>query len=363
MAEPVTSRFLRACAMQPADVTPIWFMRQAGRYMPEYRAIRARYTLLEICRQPELAAEVTMQPVKSLGVDAAILFADILLPLIPMGIRLHFAEGEGPVIENPVRTEADVVVLRDDVAPMESLAYVMETVRLVRRELAGRIPLIGFAGAPFTLASYIIEGGSSRNYVKTKQMMYHAPDTWHMLMGKLARVVADYLACQVASGAQVAQLFDSWAGALSHDDYTAYVLPYSRAVLCDPRLTSVPTIHFATGASAFLQQMKAAGGTVIGVDWRAPLDWAWRQLGADVAIQGNLDPVALLAPRDEIEKRVRRILQQAVGRPGHIFNLGHGILPETPVDNVRAVVDMVHEYTATTRDLTQNLTFKEAIQL
>ncbi|MCL5998078.1 MAG: uroporphyrinogen decarboxylase [Chloroflexi bacterium] len=349
--------------MQPTEVTPVWFMRQAGRYMPEYRAIRSRHTLLEICRQPELAAEVTMQPVNALGVDAAILFADILLPLIPMGIGLHFAAGEGPIIENPVRIEADVEALRDAVSPMESLAYVMETVRLVRRELADRIPLIGFAGAPFTLASYIIEGGSSRNYVKTKQMMYQAPSTWHALMGKLARVVADYLACQVASGAQVVQLFDSWAGALNHDDYTTYVLPHSRAVLRDLRLSGVPTIHFATGASAFLPQMKAAGGTVIGVDWRAPLDWAWQQLGADVAIQGNLDPVALLAPRDEIEQRVRRILQQAAGRPGHIFNLGHGILPETPVDNVRAVVDMVHEMSAAIRSQEQTSTFKEAIRL
>lgn len=363
MVEPVTPQLLRACAMQPTNYTPVWFMRQAGRYMPEYRAMRERYSLLEICRQPELAAEVTMQPVNALGVDAAILFADILLPLIPMGIGLHFAASEGPVIENPVRTDADVAGLRDDVAPMESLAYVMAAIRHVRRELSNRIPLIGFAGAPFTLASYLIEGGASRNYIRTKSMMYHAPATWHTLMGKLARVAADYLACQVAAGAQVVQLFDSWAGALSPDDYATYVLPHSRSVLRDQRLIGVPAIHFATGTSSFLPQIKAAGGSVIGVDWRAPLDWAWQQLGADVAIQGNLDPVALMAPRPEIEQRVRRILQQAGGRAGHIFNLGHGILPDTPVDNVKAVVDMVHEisYSARSRDgLTAN---KEAMQL
>jgi uroporphyrinogen decarboxylase len=338
-------RFLRACRQQPTDVTPVWFMRQAGRYMPEYRAIRAKYSLLEICRQPELAAEVTLQPVKALGVDAAILFADILLPLIPMGIGLHFAEGEGPVIENPVRSAADVAALRDDIIPAESLSYVMDTIKLVRAapELAGRVPLIGFAGTPFTLASYLIEGGSSRNYVKTKRMMYYEPVAWHQLMAKLARVVADYLACQVESGAQAVQLFDSWAGALSPDDYATYVQPHSATVLRDPRLSVVPTIHFSTGTSTYLPLLKVAGGDVIGVDWRTPLDWAMQQLGTDVAIQGNLDPVALMAPRLEIEKRVRAILQQAGGRAGHIFNLGHGILPETPVDNVKAVVDMVHE--------------------
>jgi uroporphyrinogen decarboxylase len=318
-------------------------MRQAGRYLPEYRAIRARYSLLEICRQPELAAEVTLQPVKALGVDAAILFADILLPLIPMGIRLHFAEGEGPVIENPVRSAPDVAALCEDINPAESLSYVMDTIRLVRRDLAGLIPLIGFAGAPFTLASYMIEGGSSRNYVKTKRMMYYEPEAWHLLMARLARVVADYLACQVESGAQAIQVFDSWAGALSPDDYAAYVQPHSATVLGDPRLRSVPTIHFATGTSAYLPLLKAAGGDVISVDWRTPLDWAWQQLGEGVAIQGNLDPIALMAPRTEIEKRVRATMQQAGGRAGHIFNLGHGILPDTPLDHVKAVVDMVHE--------------------
>ncbi len=339
-----TQPFLRACRCLPSEVTPVWFMRQAGRYMPEYRAIRARHTLLEICRQPELAAEVTLQPVRALGVDAAILFADILLPLIPMGIRLHFAEGEGPVIENPLRTAEDISALRDDIAPHDSLADVMEAVRIVRGELGARAPLIGFAGAPFTLASYMIEGGSSRNYLKTKCLMYHEPDAWHALMGKLARVVADYLAAQVAAGAQVVQLFDSWAGALSPADYAACVLPHSQRVLRDARLADVPVIHFATGASSYLPLLKEAGGSVIGVDWRAPLGWAWRQLGEDIAVQGNLDPVALTAPRAVLEQQVHRILREAAGRPGHIFNLGHGILPETPVDNVKAVADMVHEF-------------------
>ncbi|MEO7703325.1 MAG: uroporphyrinogen decarboxylase [Thermoflexales bacterium] len=341
--DPTVTRFLRACQRQPTDVTPVWFMRQAGRYMPEYRAIRARHSLLEICRRPELAAEVTLQPVKALGVDAAILFADILLPLIPMGIRLHFAEGEGPVIENPVRGPLDVAALDEDIKPAESLSYVMETIRLVRRELAGLIPLIGFAGAPFTLASYLIEGGSSRNYIKTKRMMYDEPEAWHSLMAKLARVVANYLACQIENGAQAVQVFDSWAGALGPEDYAVYAQPHSATVLGDARLRAVPTIHFSTGTSTYLPQLRAAGGDVISVDWRTPLDWAMRQLGEGVAIQGNLDPVALMAPRAELQKRVRAILQQAGGRAGHIFNLGHGILPETPVDNVKAVVDMVHE--------------------
>lgn len=336
-------RFLRACRREPVDCTPVWFMRQAGRYMPEYRAIRDKYSLLEICSQPDLAAEVTLQPVRALGVDAAILFADILLPLVPMGIKLEFAAGEGPVIDNPIRSPADVAALRP-VEPREALGHVLEAVRLVRGELDGRTPLIGFAGAPFTLASYIVEGGSSRNYVETKRLMYGDPATWHALMGKLARVVADYLVAQVEAGAQAVQLFDSWVGCLSPDDYREYVLPYSQLVLREVSATGVPVIHFGTGTATLLTLMKEAGGDVIGLDWRTPLDWGWSVLGPDVAVQGNLDPVALLveAPRAELERRVRAILDQAGGRPGHIFNLGHGILPETPVDNVKAVVEMVH---------------------
>lgn len=336
-------RFLRACRRQSVDRTPVWFMRQAGRYMAEYRAIRAKHSLLEICAQPDLAAEVTLQPVRALGVDAAILFADILLPLIPMGINLDFAAGEGPVIHNSIRSPADVQALRP-VDPCETLGHILEAVHLVRRELDDLIPLIGFAGAPFTLASYMIEGGASRNYVKTKGLMYSDPHTWHALMGKLAHVVADYLTAQVDAGAQAIQLFDSWIGALSPDDYRDYVLPHSQLILRAVGTTGVPVIHFGTGTATLLPLLKEAGGDVIGLDWRTPLDWGWDQLGPDTAVQGNLDPVALFAPRPELERRVRAILEQAAGRPGHIFNLGHGILPETPVDNVKAAVEMVHEF-------------------
>ncbi len=339
----MNDRFLRACRREPVDCTPVWFMRQAGRYMPEYRAIRAKHTLLEICRQPELAAEVTLQPVRALGVDAAILFADILLPLMPMGIDLEFAAGEGPVIHNPIKTPNDVTQLRA-VDPCESLNHVLDAVRMVRRALDGQTPLIGFAGAPFTLASYVVEGGSSRNYVKTKQWMYREPQTWHTLMNKLAHTVADYLVAQIEAGAQAVQLFDSWVGALSPADYREYVLPYSRLILQAVQQTGVPAIHFGTDTATLLPLMKEAGGDVIGFDWRTPLDWGWRLLGEDVGVQGNLDPVALFAPRAELEKRVKAILNQAARRPGHIFNLGHGILQETPVDNVKAVVELVHEY-------------------
>jgi uroporphyrinogen decarboxylase len=320
-------------------------MRQAGRYMAEYRAVRAKHSLLEICSQPDLAAEVTLQPVRALGVDAAILFADILLPLVPMGIHLEFAADEGPVIHNPIRTAADVAALRP-VEPRESLAPVLQAIRLVRRELGGHTPLIGFAGAPFTLASYLIEGGSSRNFVQTKQMMYGAPQTWHALMGKLARVVADYLVAQIEAGAQAVQLFDSWVGCLSPDDYCEYVLPHSQFALRAVKATGVPAIHFGTDTAMLILWMKTAGGDVIGLDWRTPLDLAWKALGPETAVQGNLDPVALLveAPYPELERRVQAVLEQAAGRPGHIFNLGHGILPETPVENVKAVVEMVHKF-------------------
>jgi len=345
-ADAQASRFLRACARQPADCTPVWFMRQAGRYMPAYRAVRAAHSLLEICAQPELAAEVTLQPVRALGVDAAILFADILLPLIPMGIRLDFSAGEGPVIHNALRTPADVDALRV-VEPREALAAVLQAVRLVRRELEGKIPLIGFAGAPFTLASYLVEGGASRTFLKTKRLMYSDPAAWHRLMEKLAQVIASYLSAQVEAGAQAVQLFDSWAGALAPEDYRQYVLPYSRHIFQALAGCGVPAIHFGTGTFALLPDLKAAGGSVFGLDWTTPLGQGWQILGPDVAIQGNLDPAALFAPPQELERRVRRVLQQAGGRPGHIFNLGHGILPDTPPANVKAVVDMVHELTST----------------
>jgi uroporphyrinogen decarboxylase len=336
------SPFLRAARREPADVTPVWFMRQAGRYMAEYRAIRAHHTLLEICARPELAAEVTLQPVDALGVDAAILFADILLPLEPLGLQLAFAPGEGPVIYNRLRTAGDVAGLRP-VDVEADLGHVLETVRLVRRRLDGRVPLIGFAGAPFTVASYAIEGGASRHFIETKKLMFGAPAVWHDLMTRLSRVLADYLAAQVRAGAQAVQLFDSWAGTLSPDDYRRSVLPYSKAVLDALAPLGVPRIHFGVGTGGLLEALRDAGGEVIGVDAQTPLDQARRRVGPDRAVQGNLDPVALFAPRAELERRVDDVLCRAGGRPGHIFNLGHGILPHTPVDQVRAVVEMVHE--------------------
>lgn len=338
----MNDRFLRACRREPADVTPVWFMRQAGRYMPEYRAIRERHSLLEICYQPELAAEVTLQPVRALGVDAAILFADILLPVIPLGLGLEFAKGEGPVIGKPVRSMADVEAMRP-VHAESDLGYVMEAIRILRGELNG-IPLIGFCGAPFTVASYIIEGGSSREFLKTKIMMYSAPEIWHALIEKLSGVLAEYLVAQIRAGAQAVQVFDSWVGALSPQDYENFVLPYSQRVLAAAQAQNVPVIHFGTNTTTLLPLMKRAGGDVIGLDWRIPLDDGWALLGEDVAVQGNLDPAVLFAPLPEIKTRVHAILRRAGGRPGHIFNLGHGILQHTPVENVRAVVGMVHEY-------------------
>jgi uroporphyrinogen decarboxylase len=342
MSDILNSRFLKACRGEPVDRTPVWFMRQAGRYMPEYRAIRSQASLLEIVERPELAAEVTLQPVNILGVDAAILFADILLPVVPMGQKLEFVQGEGPSLTDPVRTQADVDRLRQIDAEAD-LGHVMEAVRLVVRELDGKVPLIGFAGAPFTVASYMIEGGPSRDYRFAKTMMYSAPEVWAGLMDKLTASLADYLMAQVRAGAQAVQLFDSWVGALSPQDYVQFVQPYSRRVLSAVQQTGVPVIHFGTGASTLLPYMKQAGGTVIGLDWRLPLDQGWALLDHSVAVQGNLDPVSLFAPLPVLRAAVNDVLQRAAGRPGHIFNLGHGILQHTPVENVRAVVQMVHE--------------------
>jgi uroporphyrinogen decarboxylase len=339
------TRFMRAVRRERTDATPVWFMRQAGRYMAEYRAIRVRHSLLEICAQPELAAEVTMQPVRRLGVDAAILFADILLPLPPMGLQLEFAAGEGPVIHNPVRTAADVEVLRT-VEPRESLASVLETVRLVRAELNGRIPLIGFAGAPFTVASYAIEGGSSRQFVETKRLMYGDEALWHRFMSHVTDTIVAYLTAQVEAGADVIQLFDSWAGILSPQDYERYALPYSQRILRALQALEVPSIHFGVGTATILHLLQQAGGDVIGLDWRVPLDEGWERLGAGAGVQGNLDPTVLFAPVSAIRPRVEDVLRRAGGRPGHIFNLGHGILPGTPVEHVKAVVEMVHEISA-----------------
>ena len=337
----INERFLRACRRDPVDATPVWFMRQAGRYMPEYRAIREKYSLLEICHQPELAAEVTLQPVRALGVDAAILFADILLPVIPLGLGLEFAKGEGPVIGKPVRTLDDVRML-NPVHAEADLGYVMEAIRILRGEL-NETPLIAFCGAPFTVASYIVEGGSSREFFKTKTMMYSAPEVFHALMEKLSVVLSDYLVAQIRAGAQAVQVFDSWVGALSPQDYETFVLPHSQKVLEAAKAENVPVIHFGTNTTKLLPLMKRAGGDVIGLDWRIPLDDGWALLGPDVAVQGNLDPALLFAPLSELKMRVLDILRRADSRPGHIFNLGHGILPETPVENVVALVEAVHE--------------------
>ncbi|TAJ23909.1 MAG: uroporphyrinogen decarboxylase [Nitrospirae bacterium] len=334
-------RFLKACRREPVDCTPVWFMRQAGRYMKEYQAVRAKRSILEVCKTPELAAQVTLQPIERFSLDAAIIFADILLPLEPMGLSLEFVESEGPVIRNPVRDRAAVERLR--VEDGEGLAYVEAAIRQARQMLAGRVPLIGFAGAPFTLASYAIEGGSSRNYVLTKQFMYREPEAWHRLMDKLARVVTGYLRRQIRAGAQAVQLFDSWVGCLSPGDYAEYVLPHVQLIFEGLKHEPVPLIHFGTGTATLLSLMKEAGGTVIGVDWRVHLDEAWKKVGYDVAVQGNLDPVVLFAPLHEIERRVEDVLTRAAGRPGHIFNLGHGILPNTPVESVAAAVDLVHK--------------------
>jgi uroporphyrinogen decarboxylase len=334
-------RFLKACRREPVDCTPVWFMRQAGRYMPEYRALRAKHSILDLCKTPELAARVTLQPIDRFPLDAAIIFADILLPLEPMGLNLEFAAGEGPVIHNPVRDQA--AVERLNVIDGGELGYVAEAICQARRALNGRVPLIGFAGAPFTLASYAIEGGSSRNYLLTKQLMYREPKVWHQLMDKFARVITGYLRRQINAGAQAIQLFDSWVGCLSVGDYVEYVMPHVQLIFEGLKREGVPMIHFGTGTSAMLRQMREAGGNVIGFDWRIHLDEAWATVGHDVAVQGNLDPLTLFAPLHEIERRVEDILHRAGGRPGHIFNLGHGILPTTPIEHVAATIDMVHK--------------------
>jgi uroporphyrinogen decarboxylase len=309
--------------------------------MQEYQAVRAKHSILDVCKTPELAAQVTLQPIDRFPLDAAIIFADILLPLEPMGLSLAFTEGEGPVIRNPVRDRAAVERLK--VIDGDELRYVEEAIKQARKALAGRVPLIGFAGAPFTLASYAIEGGGSKNFITTKQFMYREPEAWHKLMDKLARVVTGYLRRQISAGAQAVQLFDSWVGCLSAGDYAEYVLPHTQLILEGLKRENVPTIHFGTGTAGLLKLMKEAGGTVIGVDWRVHLDEAWTEIGHDVAVQGNLDPVVLFAPLHEIERRVEDILRRAAGRPGHIFNLGHGILPSTPVENVAATAEFVHK--------------------
>ena len=312
--------------------------------MPEYRALRAKYGMLDLCKNPNLACEVTLQPLVH-GVDAAILFADILLPLEPMGAPFEFAKGEGPVVHKPVTCSADVDALRV-IEPEDGLQYVLDAIKTIKRELTGKVPLIGFAGAPFTLASYLIEGGKSANFVKTKRLMYSEPQTWNVLMTKLSEVVRRYLRAQVAAGADCIQLFDSWVGQLSADDYRDYVQPHVAHILEDVMTLGVPVIHFGTGTYALLELQRDAGGHVIGLDWRTPLAEGWRRVGYDRAVQGNLDPTVLFAPVDVAKRHVDRVLDAAAGRFGHIFNLGHGILPETPVDTVKAVIDHVHEASA-----------------
>jgi len=336
-----TAPLLRAARRERTDFTPIWLMRQAGRYMAEYRAIRARHTFLELCKNSEAAADVTLQPVDKLGVDAAILFADILLIVEPLGVGLTFGAGEGPVIARPVRTDADVAKLpTPDVA--SALGFVFDTVGRVRKALAGRVPLVGFAGAPFTVASYMVEGGASRDYLHVKRLMYTAPAAWHRLMELLTDATARYLNGQIAAGAEAVQVFDSWIGALAPADYRTFVLPHMKA-LFSKVTPGIPAIHFGTGTAALLPLLREAGGDVIGLDWRVDLAAGWHAVGHDVAVQGNLDPAVLLAEPVYIRKRAQAVLDAAGGRPGHIFNLGHGIHKDTPVEHVKALVDIVHE--------------------
>jgi len=336
------SLFVRAAKAQPTERTPIWLMRQAGRYMAEYRAIRKQYSLIEICKKPEIAAQVTIEAAEILKVDAAIIFADLLLPLEVMGLPFHFAAGEGPKIEKPIRSAEDISNLRTDRAA--ELGYVSEAIKLVCKYFGDRLPVIGFCGAPFTLASYMIEGGGSRNYIHTKKMMYSEPAAWNELMTKLVSVTTEYSAEQVRAGADTIQIFDSWVGCLSVEDYRRYVLPHVTGMVKRLQKTGVPIIYFGTDSSTLLSSMQETGAEVIGLDWRIPLDTGWKSLGNKGAVQGNLDPVLLFADWKELKSRAEDVLRQAAGRPGHIFNLGHGILQETPVENVKALCAYVREH-------------------
>jgi uroporphyrinogen decarboxylase len=340
-----STRFMRALRRQAVDRTPVWFMRQAGRVLPEYRAVRADRTLLDICRLPDLCAEVTLQPVRRFEVDAAILFADIMHPLIGVGVDLDIVDGVGPVIKTPVRSKKEVDALRP-LVPEADLAFVFETIRILKSELGDRVPLIGFAGAPFTLASYLIEGKASRDFIRTKTMMYTAPALWHELMERLTQMVVAYLQDQHAAGADALQLFDSWVGALSPADYRRYVQPYVRMIFAELAPSGAPLIHFGVNTATLLSSMKDDGANVIGVDWRIPLDDAWAIIGADKAIQGNLDPTVLFGDADVIEREVNDVLMRADGRPGHVFNLGHGLLPSTPLEGVERVIEYVRAFPA-----------------
>ncbi len=345
VTRPKQDRLLRALRREPVDRTPIWFMRQAGRSLPEYRAIKQHFSLLEICRRPELCAEVTLQPVQRLGVDAAILYADIMHPLIGVGIDLEIVEKVGPVIAQPIRAARDVSRLRP-LKPDSDLAFVLEDIQAVLARLDGALPLIGFSGAPFTLASYLVEGRPSRDFLHTKRLMYGSPAVWHELMQRLAEIVGSYLLAQARAGVHVLQLFDSWVGMLSVDDYCRYVQPYSRLV-CDRVATAgLPLIHFGTSTGALLEAMRDAGASTVGVDWRIPLDLAWERIGYHCGVQGNLDPLVLQAPWEVVQREADAILRRAAGRPGHIFNVGHGIHPDTSPEQLERLVTYVHERTA-----------------
>jgi uroporphyrinogen decarboxylase len=333
--------FLAACSLEKTAYTPVWFMRQAGRYMKEYRALREKFGFLELCKRPDLATEIAVDAVERLKVDAAILFSDILLVLEPLGVGLEYSKGDGPVIHRPIRASGDVESL-PEVSVEEELGFVFEAVRQTRAALNEKVPLIGFSGAPFTLVSYMIEGGGSHSFVKTKRFIHSNPEAWHRLMERLSRLLVTYLNGQVAAGAQALQVFDSWVGCLGPEDYRNYVLPHMR-VLMAGIAPGIPVIHFSTGTAGMLKLIRSAGGGVIGLDWRVDLDAGWEQVGYDVGVQGNLDPVVLFASVTDIRRQAQQILRHAAGRPGHIFNLGHGVLSETPVENVLALVDIVHE--------------------
>ncbi|MBI5695722.1 MAG: uroporphyrinogen decarboxylase [Nitrospirae bacterium] len=333
-------RFLKACRNEPVDTTPVWLMRQAGRYMPEYNAVRKNVSFLELCHSPELCTEVTLQPIDILGVDAAILFSDILVPIEPMGMKLDFVPA--PVFANPIKSQADVDRLRV-IEPEADVPYVIETIKMLRKELEGRVPLIGFAGAPFTLASYMVEGGGSKNYIKLKSMMWNAPEVYRSLMEKVSETVIRYLKAQIAAGAQAIQLFDSWGGVLAPADYLNYVMPYTMRVIQAIKTPGIPIINFVGNSQGIMPLVAQSGGDVIGVDWRIDIAEARRQIGKNKAVQGNLDPIALFAPIPEIDRKVKEIIV-AAGDTGLVFNLGHGIVPETPVDHVKALVESVHKH-------------------
>ncbi|MDP1797434.1 MAG: uroporphyrinogen decarboxylase [Planctomycetaceae bacterium] len=338
------SRLIKACRREPTDCTPVWIMRQAGRYLPEYMAVRNSVTFIELCKRPDLAAQVTLDAQRLLGVDAAILFADLLPMLEPMGIDLEYQKGEGPVIHNPIRDASQVDRFRE-LEDLGSMHFVFDAVKLIRRDLPENIPLLGFAGAPFTLASYAIEGGGSRNYVFTKSLMYGDEGAWRTLMDRLSRSLIRYINAQIDAGCQAVQLFDSWAGCLSPSDYRRYAMPFTKQVI-DGIRPGTPVINFLTGNPALLPLLREAGGSMIGLDWRVSLAEAWKTVGYDVGVQGNLDPVSLMADLPTLELRAKAVLDEAAGRPGHIFNLGHGVFPEVPPENVKALVKMVHELSA-----------------